>query len=265
MGNSDSVPVPLKPEMVQSLMEEVRDSNQEMLKEIENIKVNHEQEMKKKDELQKETERSWNEVNWELEEVTEQNRQNEAELKRIKEESRVKDELQKETERSLNEVKWELEEMKEQKRQEETEMELKFSVLQKQFDELNESHAKAQASLELVELRASMDEITKDLLRMEVEELTDYKDKSLKEENLLKQQIKDYKNKNLKEEELLRKQVAELKFEIAYLKFENRSIKDKSKERVMKRLVADLKMENTSLQVQNNDIKHENWDSDSVE
>ena len=214
-------------------MEEVRDSNQELLEEIENIKL----EMKKKDVLQKETERSWNEVNWELEEVTEQNRQNEAELKRIKEESSAKDELQKETERSLNEVKWELEELKEQNRQEETEMELKFSVLQKQFDELNDTHVKAQASLELVELRTNMDEITKDLLRKEVEELTDYKDKSLKEENLLKQQIK------------------ELKFENACLKVENNNIKDTSKEKVMKRMIEDLKTENLSLKVQYNGIK----------
>ena len=130
MGNSDSVPVPLKPEMVQSLMEEVRDSNQEMLKEIENIKVNHEQEMKKKDELQKETERSWNEVNWELEEVRDSNQElleeieaikvyHDKEISDLKTQLKKKDELQKKTERLLNEVKWELEEMKEQNRESE--------------------------------------------------------------------------------------------------------------------------------------------------
>ena len=130
MGNSDSVPVPLKPEMVQSLMEEVRDSNQEMLKEIENIKVNHEQEMKKKDELQKETERSWNEVNWELEEVRDSNQElleeieaikvsHDKEIYDLKMQLKKKDELQKKTERLLNEVKWELEEMKEQNRESE--------------------------------------------------------------------------------------------------------------------------------------------------
>ena len=65
---------------------------------MEAIKVKHEKEifllkteMKKKDELQRETERTLNEVRWELEEVTEQNKQNEAELKRIKEDSASKD------------------------------------------------------------------------------------------------------------------------------------------------------------------------------
>ena len=85
MGNSDSVP--LKPEEVQSLRQtftaerledmleqaggmygeegEVSDSDQKIIEEVEAMKVKHEQEifnlkteMKKKDELQRETERS---------------------------------------------------------------------------------------------------------------------------------------------------------------------------------------------------------------
>ena len=128
MGNSESVA--MKPEEVKSLMEEVRDSNQELLEEIEIIKVNHEQEMKKMEVLQKETERSWNEVNWELEEVRDSNQElleeieaikvsHDKEIYDLKMQLKKKDELQKKTERLLNEVKWELEEMKEQNRESE--------------------------------------------------------------------------------------------------------------------------------------------------
>ena len=90
--------------------------------------------------------------------------------------------------------------------------ELKFTFLQRRFDELNETHAKAQASLDLVELRTNMDEINKDLLRKEVEELTDYKNNSLKEEKLLKKQVED------------------LRIENSRLKVENSSIKEKRSE-----------------------------------
>ena len=105
--------------------------------------------------------------------------------------------MQKETERSLNEVKWELEEVKEQNYQEENERESKINLLQKQFEELNKSHAKAQASLDLIELRTNMDEITKDLLRKEVDELTKVKNKNLEKEKSLKKQLADLKLENL--------------------------------------------------------------------
>ena len=276
MGNSDSVP--LKPEEVQSLRqtftadklesmleqasglygEESEERNHEkVIEEVEAIKVKHEQEifllnteMKKKDELLREAERTLNEVRWELEEVTEQNRQNEAELKRIKEESSAKDsegtsqsdqsqrieENSKKTKENLR-LKKERAElltkfnkldilMKEHDQSKEEEIkkvkdqcdfklfqkELKFTFLQRRFDELTETHAKAQASLDLVELRTNMDEINKDLLRKEVEELTDYKNNSLKVEKLLKQQVED------------------LKVENSRLKVENSSIKEKRSE-----------------------------------
>ena len=111
MGNSDSVP-DLRPEEVQSLRqtftaeelesmlehassmygEKYEDMDHEkVIAEVEAIKVKHEQEMKKKDELLREAKRTLNEVRWELEEVTEQNRRNEAELKRLKEEAAGKD------------------------------------------------------------------------------------------------------------------------------------------------------------------------------
>ena len=159
MGNSDSVPVPMKPEEVQRMMEEVRDSNQELLEEMENIK--------------------------------------QQEIFDLKTEMKKKDELQKETERTLNEVKWELEEVKEQNRQGETERESKINFLQKKIDELNDTHAKAQASLELVELRTNMDEITKDLLRKEVDELTEVNKKKLEKEKSLRKQLADLKLENL--------------------------------------------------------------------
>ena len=272
MGNSDSVP--LKPEEVQSLRKtftaeklesmlehasglyeeesEARDPDQ-VIEEMEAIKVKHEKEifllkteMKKKDELQRETERTLNEVRWELEEVTEQNRHNEAELKRIKDDSASKDvegtlrrieENSKKTTKEILRLKKEraelltkfnkldkLMEEHEQSKEEEIkkikdqcdfklfQKELKFTFLQRRFDELNETHAKAQASLDLVELRTNMDEINKDLLRKEVEELTDYKNTSLKEEKLLKQQVED------------------LKVENSRLKVENNSIKEKRSE-----------------------------------
>ena len=206
-------------------------------------------EMKKKDELLLLRERTINEVKWELEEVFEQNRQNEAELKRLKEESSTKDtegatqsdqsqreENSKKTKEILR-LKKERAElltkfnkldklMKEHDHSKEEEIkkvkdqcdfklfqkELKFTFLQRRFDELNETHAKAQASLDLVELRTNMDEINKDLLRKEVEELTDYKNNSLKEEKLLKQQVE------------------ELIIENSRLKVENSSIKEKRSE-----------------------------------
>ena len=206
-------------------------------------------EMKKKDELLLLRERTINEVKWELEEVFEQNRQNEAELKRLKEESSTKDtegatqsdqsqreENSKKTKEILR-LKKERAElltkfnkleklMKEHDHSKEEEIkkikdqcdfklfqkELKFTFLQRRFDELNETHAKAQASLDLVELRTNMDEIKKDLLRKEVEELTDYKNNSLKVEKLLKQQVED------------------LKVENSRLKVENNSIKEKRSE-----------------------------------
>ena len=275
MGNSESVP--LKPEEVQSLrqtftadklesmLEQASDlygeeseerDHEKVIEEIEAIKVKHEQEifdlkteMKKKDELLLLRERTLNEVKWELEEVTEQNRQNEAELKRLKEESSTKDtegatqsdqsqreENSKKTKEILR-LKKERAElltkfnkldklMKEHDHSKEEEIkkvkdqcdfklfqkELKFTFLQRRFDELNETHAKAQASLDLVELRTNMDEINKDLLRKEVEELTDYKNNSLKEEKLLKQQVE------------------ELIIENSRLKVENSSIKEKRSE-----------------------------------
>ena len=275
MGNSESVP--LKPEEVQSLrqtftadklesmLEQASDlygeeseerDHEKVIEEIEAIKVKHEQEifdlkteMKKKDELLLLRERTINEVKWELEEVTEQNRQNEAELKRLKEESSTKDtegatqsdqsqreENSKKTKEILR-LKKERAElltkfnkleklMKEHDHSKEEEIkkikdqcdfklfqkELKFTFLQRRFDELNETHAKAQASLDLVELRTNMDEIKKDLLRKEVEELTDYKNNSLKVEKLLKQQVED------------------LKVENSRLKVENNSIKEKRSE-----------------------------------
>ena len=101
MGNSDSVPS--MPEEVQSLRqtftaERLEDMLEKMIEDIEAIKVKHVQEifdlkteMKKKDELQRETERTLNEVRGRLEEKTEQSRQTEAELKRLKEESAAKD------------------------------------------------------------------------------------------------------------------------------------------------------------------------------
>merc|ERR1719468_1370413 len=101
MGNSDSVPS--MPEEVRSprqtfTAERLEDMLEKMIEDIEAIKVKHEQEvfdlkteMKKKDELQRETERTLNEVRWELEEITEQKRQTEAELERLKEHSAAKD------------------------------------------------------------------------------------------------------------------------------------------------------------------------------
>merc|ERR1711915_52251 len=73
--------------------------------------------------------------------------------------------------------------------------ELKFTFLQRKFDELNETHAKAQASLDLVELRTNMDEINKDMLREEVKELTEYKINSLKVEEMLKKQVEDLQSR----------------------------------------------------------------------
>ena len=273
MGNSDSVP--LKPEEVQSLRQtftaerledmlekagglygddgEVRDPDQV----IEAIKVKHEQEvfdlkteMKKKDELQRETERTLNEVRWELEEITEQKRQTEAELERLKENSAAKDsegpshsdqnqrieESSKKTKEILrlkkeraelltkfnkldklmnDHEKSKEEEIKKMKDQCDFKLfqhELKFGFLQRKYDELNETHAKAQASLDLVELRTNMDEINKDLLRKEVDELTEFKKKSLNEEKILKKQVEDLKTENNR------------------LKGENSSIKEKRSE-----------------------------------
>ena len=113
MGNSDSLP--LKPEEVQNLRQtftaerletmleqasslygeeaETTDTDQKVLEEVEAIKLKYEKEifdlkteMKEKDKLQREMERTLNEVKWELEE---QNRQNEAETQRLKEDSAV--------------------------------------------------------------------------------------------------------------------------------------------------------------------------------
>ena len=116
MGNSDSVP--LKPEQVQTFTAErletmleqasslyreeaeLGDPEQKVLEEVETIKVKHEQEifdlkteMKKKDELQSEVERTLNELKWDL-----------------NKEMKMKDELQKETEKNLNEAKKKLKE-----------------------------------------------------------------------------------------------------------------------------------------------------------
>ena len=110
MDNSDSVP--LKPEQVQTFTAErletmleqasslygdeaeLGDPEQKVLEEVETIKVKHEQEifdlkteMKKKDELQSEVERTLNELKWDL-----------------NKEMKMKDELQKETEKNLNEA-----------------------------------------------------------------------------------------------------------------------------------------------------------------
>ena len=101
MGNIDSVPS--KPEEVQNLRktltaERLEARLEQLIEDIEAIKVKHVQEifdlkteMKKKDKLQRETERTLNEVRLELEEKTEQSRQTIAELKRLKEESAARD------------------------------------------------------------------------------------------------------------------------------------------------------------------------------
>ena len=57
-----------------------------------------------------------------------------------------------------------------------------------------------------------MDDINKDLLRKEVDELTEFKNKSLKEEKILKKQVEDLKTENIR------------------LKGENSSIKEKRSE-----------------------------------
>ena len=101
MGNSDSCPS--EPEEAQSLRQTItfdrlENKLQNMIADTEAFKVHYVQEifdlkteMKKKDELQRETERTLNEVRRELEEKTEQNRKTETELKRLKAELAAKD------------------------------------------------------------------------------------------------------------------------------------------------------------------------------
>ena len=104
--------------------------------------------------------------------------------------------------------------------------ELKFTFLQRKYDDLNETHAKAQASLDLVELRTNMDDINKDLLRKEVDELTEFKNKSLKEEKILKKQVEDLKTENIR----LKGENRIASFRFTDVQSENSSIKEKRSE-----------------------------------
>lgn len=209
----------------QRILDEMEALKGKYEQEIYNLKT----EMKKKDEMQRETERTLNEVKWELEEAMELNRQHEVDIKRLKQNSASKDEegkpqidqhqrieesskktkeiLKLKKERAelltkfdkLDKLLKEKDKVKEEeikKMKDECDFklfqqELKFTFLQRKFDELNETHAKAQASLDLVELRTNMDEINKDMLREEVKELTEYKINSLKVEEMLKKQVED--------------------------------------------------------------------------
>ena len=285
---------------------EVGDPDQKVLEEVEAIKVKHEQEifdlkteMKKKDELQSEVERTLNELKWDL-----------------NKEMKMKDELQKETEKTLNEVKKKMEEQIEEsskktkeiirlktkfnkldklmndheklKEEEITKMkeqcdlqmfqhELKFTFLQRKYDELNENHTKALASLDFVELRGNIYEINKDLLRKEVDDLAEFKKMSLNEGKPLKKKVDDLESENVrlknesnnikekstKEKVVLRKEVDNFKSEIftlkgekSFLKAENTSLKiEKETEYKKKKLeflekhseLENLKMENHGL------------------
>ena len=97
MGNSDSVT--MKPEEVQNLRQALRQTfTAERLKTIqeeeEATRVKREQEisdlkteMMKKDELQRELEKTLNEVKWELKKQKEQNRRNKVEIRRLEDDS----------------------------------------------------------------------------------------------------------------------------------------------------------------------------------
>ena len=210
----------------QKVLEEVEAIKVKHEQEIFDLK----KEIKEKVELQRETERTLNEVKWELEEQIEQNRQNDAEIRRLKEDSAVeraglssqsqhlrieegskktKEILKLKKERAelltkfnkldklMNEhEKLKEEEMKKLKEQCDFKLfqnELKFTFLQRKYDELNEKNVKAQASLDLVELRSNMDEINRDLLRKEVDELKVKEIESLKENTSLRKQVEDLK------------------------------------------------------------------------
>ena len=215
----------------QKVLEEVEAIKVKHEREIFDLKT----EIKKKVELQRETERTLNEVKWELEEHLELNRQNEAEIHRLKEDSaneganvsfqsqhlrieesskKTKEILKLKKERAelltkfnnLDKLMNEHEKMKEEETKKLKEHcdfklfqnELKFTFLQRKYDELNEKNAKAQASLDLVELRSNMDEINRDLLRKEVEELKVKEIESLKENTSLRKQVEDLKAENKK-------------------------------------------------------------------
>jgi len=223
----------------QKVLEEVEAIKVKHEREIFDLKT----EIKEKVDLQRETERNLNEVKWELEEQIEQNRQNEAEIQRLKEDSAIEganvssqsqhlriEESSKKTKEilklkkeraelltkfnNLDKLMNEHEKMKEEETKKLKEHcdfklfqnELKFTFLQRKYDELNEKNAKAQASLDLVELRSNMDEINRDLLRKEVEELKVKEIESLKENTSLRKQVEDLKaeNKNNCESPLIR-------------------------------------------------------------
>ena len=92
----------------------------------------------------------------------------------------------------------------------------KFTSLQRKYNELNMNHAKALASLDLVEFRANIYEINKDLSRKELDDLAEFKKKSLNEEKTLKKKVEDLESENIR------------------LKVESNNIKEKStKEKVL--------------------------------
>ena len=318
MGISDSVP--LKPEQVQTFTAErletmleqasslygdeaeVGDPDHNVNEEVEAIKVKYEQEifdlkteMNKKDELQREMERTLNELKWDL-----------------NKEMKMKDELQKETEKNLNVAKKKLEEQIEEstkktkeiirlktkfnkldklmndheklKEEEITKMkeqcdlqmaqhELKFTFLQRKYDELNENHTKALVSLDFVELRGNIYEINKDLLRKELDELKSENNRLNSEPRFMKQVEnlnKDLLRKGINEP-VLRKQVEDLKSENIGLKnwkelnnalvskevnelteFKNKNLKE---ETTLKKKVEDLNLENIRLKFENDSLK----------
>ena len=349
MGNSDSVP--LKPEEVQTLRqtftaerleimleqagslyseEEEGDPDQKVVEEVEAIKVKYEQEIfdlkkenKKKDELQRETERTLNEVKWELEEQIERNRRYETEFQRPKEDPAVEgtnisshhqrieesskktkeilrlkkeradlstkisklDKLMNDNEKLKDE---EMTKMKEQCDFKLFQHELKLTFLQRKYDELNKNHAKALASLDLVELRANIYEINKDLLRKELDELKSENIRLKSESRCMKQvedlnkdllrkgnnELTEIKTRSLHEETILRKQVEYLKSENIGLKnwkelnnalvskevnelteFKKKSVKE---ETTLKKQVEDLKSENIRLTAEKNWKEHNN-------